>query len=224
MNKAAKVLVVFMAIASLTFMAFSAAVLIGGPNWMGMGEELTDYTFEVTKGETTSYSAKSRETGSTFSQQSENPAEVVLAVLQDQKTRQTEQERLLDQQIESLEALIADRKNLKGMDLDALQKFEKDHSAYLAQLNQEISETNATVKQLTEQSIALNKELGLHREDVLRLRDQLELLRADRDRLVERSRELEDILALLKGSIGQMERRTQQLSKQQKYDDSVGSK
>lgn len=224
MNKAAKVLVVFMAFASLSFMAFSAAVLIGGPNWMGMGEELTDYTFEVTKGEKTTYSAKSRPVGSNFSKQSENPAEVVLAVLQDQKTRQTEQERLLDQQIESLEALIADRKTLKEMDLKALQAYEKNLSAFLAQLNQEISDANAIVKQMSEQTIALNKDLGLHREDVLRLRDQLELVRADRDRLVERSRELEDILALLQGSIGQMERRTQQLAKQQKYDDAVGSK
>jgi chromosome segregation ATPase len=224
MNKAAKVLVVFMAFASLSFMAFSAAVLLGGPNWMGMGEALTDYTFEVTKGEKTTYSAKSRQGDPPFSAQSENPAEVVLAALKDQKTKQSAQEQLLDQQVQNLEGLIADRKSLKEMDLKALQVHEQNLSAYLANINEQISSTNATIKQLTEQSIALNKDLGLYREDVLRLRDQLELVRADRDRLVERSKELEDILALLKGSIGQMERRTQQLSKQQKYDDSVGSK
>ena len=223
MNKAAKILVVFMAVASLSFMAFSAAVLLGGPNWMGMGGDMTNYSFSVTEGETTTYEVASIQGDPALNKKSENPAEVVLEALKHQKTQQTAEEKLLDDQIQSLEALVTDRKAMKQMDIPALIALEKKYASDLATLNQKISAANDASKMQTEQSIALNKDLGLYRKDVLRLRDQLELVRADRDRLVERSKELEDILALLKGSIGQMERRTQQLSKQQKYDETVSS-
>jgi hypothetical protein len=224
MNKVAKVLVVFMAVASLSFMAFSAAVLLGGPNWLGIGESMTDYAFEVSTGEQTTYAVSYRLGEPALNkQQLRNPAEAVLEALKHQKGVMTSQEQLLDQQIQGLESLVADRKALKSMDLKALEAREAEFKDYLAQLNDAISAANVAIKEQSERTIALNRELGLHREDVLRLRDQLELVRADRDRLIERSQELEDILALLKGSIAQMQRRTEQLSKQQKYDETVGS-
>ena len=53
--------------------------------------------------------------------------------------------------------------------------------------------------------------LKKRREDVLRLRDQLALVRTDHDRLAEQKQELGDILVLLEASIAQLERRAQQL-------------
>lgn len=213
MNKLGKILVVFVAIASLCFMAFTAAVTLGGPNWFGMANQMTDFTYEEGAGKPTTYTMKLRE--GDFSTQSQNLPEVVVKSLQKQAQDQTAREQELDQNIANMTAIIENTKKFKQTDIAALKAREQEIMTYIANLNQQIVAINDRIKTLTAQTIALDQELTLRREDVLRLRDQLELLRTDQQRLIDQKGELQDVLALLQGSIGQLQRRTEQLQKQQ---------
>jgi len=212
MNQTVKALVVFVTVASLSFMALAGAVTLGGPNWWGRSAEMKDYSFEVTTGETTSYKVTHRSSGEAvnFSQTSVHAAAVVGA-LENQKQRQTTQEQELDQAITREEANVKTLQAYEQQAVALLEARTKEFQDQLTQLDATIAKTNAEIDKLLEQMYALNELLGERREDVLRLEDQLTLVRTDRDRLVVERKELEDILVLLNASVDQLERRTGQL-------------
>ena len=215
MNQAVKVLVIFVAIAALSFMALTGAVTLGGPNWWGRSQEMKEYSFEATSGETTSYKSTHRPSSSPVNgSQSEFLAKTVVSTLKDEKTRQDTRIQELDDLISKEENRIKILQELQTGDLVLLEARTKEYKDQLTQMNQTIETRNAEIDKILQQTYALNELLGERREDVLRLKDQLALVRTDRDRLLEERKELEDILVLLNASIDQLERRTQQLQNQ----------
>jgi hypothetical protein len=215
MNQAVKVLVIFVTVASLSFMALTGAVTLGGPNWWGRSQEMKDYTFEVTSGETTTYKVTHRPTGEPVNvSKSSIHAAAVVGALEDQKRRQTARVQELDEAIARQEGFVKALENYQQQAVAQMESRTKEFQEQLNQLNQTIETRNAEIDKILEETYALNESLGERREDVLRLRNQLALIRTDRDRLVAQRQELEDILVLLNASLDQLERRTQQLQNQ----------
>lgn len=215
MNQAAKVLIIFVTIASLSFMALTGAVTLGGPNWWGRTQEMTEYTFDKTTGETTSYSASHRPSGQPV-QSASSPilAKTVVAVQQDEKTRQEAILTKLNEDIAREEARIKILKDLQAGDRELLEARSNEYLKQLDAINAAVATLTEDIDKLTQETFALDESLGERREDVLRLRDQLALVRTDRERLIAERGELEDILVLLKSSLEQLDRRTKQLQTQ----------
>ncbi len=214
MNKAAKVLIIFVAVASLSFMALTGAVTLGGPNWWGRAQDLKEYSFSASAGETTNYSATHRPSETAVGGSTPVLAKSVVAALQDEKQRQTATEQELNDAISREENRVKILQDLQTADTALLDARTKEFQDQLALLNQTISARNSEIDKILQDTFALNESLGERREDVLRLKEQLALVRTDRDRLIEERGELEDILVLLNSSIDQLDRRTRQLEQQ----------
>ncbi|MBD3674584.1 MAG: hypothetical protein HUJ26_13765 [Planctomycetaceae bacterium] len=223
MNTVAKVLIVFVTGASLTFMAVSGAVTLGGPNWWGRAQAMEEFTFtSTTDANGTTYSSTHRPSGEQAGS-SKVLAEVVVSSLNKESQVLTAREQQLDQRIASEQANIQALKDFQEKDTAAMDVRAQEFQAELDRLNDEIKTTLNNTATQAEDSVAENLQamtaqgelLKKRREDVLRLRDQLALVRADAKRLAEQQRELENILALLDASITQMERRTAQLKARQ---------
>lgn len=223
MNTVAKVLIVFVTGASLTFMAVSGAVTLGGPNWWGRAQAMEEFTFtSTTDANGTTYSSTHRPSGEQAGS-SKVLAEVVVSSLNKESQILNAREQQLDQRIASEQANIQALKDFQEKDTAAMDVRAQEFQAELDRLNEEIKTTLNNTATQAEDSVAENLQamtaqgelLKKRREDVLRLRDQLALVRADAKRLAEQQRELENILALLDASITQMERRTAQLKDRQ---------
>lgn len=214
MNQAVKVLIIFVTVASLSFMALTGAVTLGGPNWWGRTQDMNEYTFQQTSGDTTTYSVAHRPSGQAVGSSSEILAKTVVSALQDEQTRQTARVTELDQQIADEEKRIEILKRLQTEDVAFLEARTAEYLKQLENHNQRIAAINDEIDKITQETFELDESLGDRREDVLRLRDQLALVRTDRDRLLEERGELEDILVLLRSSIDQLERRSTQLQQQ----------
>ncbi|MDG2388819.1 MAG: hypothetical protein P8M30_05810 [Planctomycetaceae bacterium] len=219
MNTAVKILIVFVTACSLSFMALAGAVSLGGPNWWGRTQDLKEFTFEASVGETTTYSAAYRPTGESVKSGSESLADVVVAALNKESQVLTAKEQELDQKITAEQGNIQALKSYQAKDVAAMDARAAEFATELKRINDQINQTinNSATQEadsVTEKLQAMTAQgelLKKRREDVLRLRDQLALVRTDHDRLAEQKQELGDILVLLEASIAQLERRAQQL-------------
>ena len=214
MNKVTKVLIIFVTVASLSFMALMGAVTLGGPNWWGKAGDMPDYTFTKSAGETVSYSVTHRPSDSAVGGSSPILAQTVVAAMDDEHKRLDARDKELDDAISREENRIKILQDLQKNDLALLETRSQEFQDQLNLLNTTITTRNGEIEKLLQETITLDETLGDRREDVLRLKDQLALVRTDRDRLLEERSELEDILALYQASISQLERRTQQLQNQ----------
>jgi hypothetical protein len=215
MNQVVKVLVLFVTVASLSFMALTGAITLGGPNWWGRAQEMKEYTFQETAGDPPTYNATHRPSNTPVSgAQSPILAKTVVATLNDEKLKLQTRDTELNDLISREEGFIKILEEAQSKDLGLLEARSKEFQAQLDQLNKTIASLSADIDKIQEQTYALNESLGKRREDVLRLKDQLALVRTDRDRLIAERKELEDILVLLNASVDQLERRTEQLQSQ----------
>ncbi len=210
MTKTGKILAVFLTVIALCFMAFAGASILGGPNWMGRAEELTDYRVTVNPGPPVSYSAKHR-----FTDENKGSGDLlprlVISLQRDQKQKLSEEEQSLDQNLDNLKRLIAEAERLQTLDLVSLAAKEQELTSRIEEISTEIDATHKMITQVVIETKTLTETLGLRTEDVLRLRDQLAILRADHERLVAQKSQLIDVLTLLEGSIDQLQRRNEQL-------------
>lgn len=223
MNTAAKVLILFVTGSALTFMAVAGAVTLGGPNWWGRAQDMKEFSFtSTTDANGTTYTATHRPSGEQAGSGKELVS-VVVSALNKEGQILTNREQQLDQLIAAEQGKVQAFKTLQTKDtaaMDALAQAFQDELDRLSQETQQTLNNTATQEEdsVTENLQAMNAQgelLKKRREDVLRLRDQLALVRADTDRLAEQQQELENILALLDASIVQMERRTAQLKARQ---------
>jgi len=223
MNTATKVLILFVTGTALTFMAVAGAVSLGGPNWWGRAQDLKEFSFtSTTDANGTTYSATHRPSGEQAGT-SKVLAEVVVSALNKESQVLNNREQQLDQLIAAEQGKIQTFKTLQKNDtaaMDALAQAFQTELNRISEQTQTILNNTATQEEdsVTENLQAMNAQgelLKKRRADVLRLRDQLALVRADTERLASQQQELENILALLDASIVQMERRTTQLKARQ---------
>ncbi len=215
MTKFSKVFAVFVTLASLTFMGFAVATVVGGPNYQAeQVEQLPDYVFELTPGEKPTWAVKTRRSAETVPASPATLPGVIVAARKHLDGRLQEEIERLDPQIKVLEGAdgkIAEAKKLIEVDRKGLEKREKE-------LNSELAALRATIKDVADQCIkksqesqAVRAEAARRREDVFRLLNQLEEIRTDHYRAVEQARKLKELLVRVRGSIDRSQHRFVQL-------------
>lgn len=214
MTRLAKLLVVFVAVASLGFMAFAGALRYGGPNWDELAHAPGLYEkVAITRNEVGQYSAAMRVTGENVGS-SINPGEVVTKaqakVLGDLRTEM----QAISDQMNNLAPQQTGVKELIATDRSGLEKHAAIWSAQLQDLAKRISTLTDELAAKGGEVKQLQDELTELRYEVLRMRNQLELLRDDLFAVQQQEQALKIELRRLQEDRLRLERRQQQLNQQ----------
>lgn len=220
MTNIGKVLVVVTLAASLGWLGFVMAVVAGGPNWRGMAEsnpELRDYEFSRTEGENSQWQAKLRGSAQTVATDA-SLAKVVLQVERDVQNRQNQilngnpatNTPALQQQIDQLQQSLEQARKFAAVDAQALTTAETQLTQNLTEINRQIAATTQEIAKLADQTAATQAEVTARRGDVYRLRQQLQELETDRDRLIGLQPRLRDRIVQGKADVAALQRRQAQ--------------
>lgn len=216
-----KILAVATAIVSLSALGAVLVVAAGGPNWQAEANSLKDYEFTRNEGETPTWTAKTRRPRP--QQGGGAPAQVTVATnvptlpeaiakSYEQTIKERNDEKAqLDRDIPLFQARIKEASELIQKDLAALKKKEE-------LLIAERDAQAAAIDKLGKDNIARSQEiktvrgeLNKRRDDAFRLKNELDALRADRFRMIEQQRQLQDLLVRMNGSNDRLARREAQL-------------
>ena len=216
MARLTKVLVVFVAAASLGFLAFVVALSNGGPNWetLANAPALADEVSIVAPSKAgENYTAKHRVTDDSL-KSSHVLAEVVIdgqrRVLDDLK-KEVQQ---LDETISKLKPSFESANKDISTDRAGLDARAKAWSAQLERLTQALNQLNTQLQARTVEATQVQRDLEERRFEVLRLRTQLELLRDDLYAAEQQRNALINELDSLKESEQRLARRQKQLHEQ----------
>jgi len=222
MNSFGKILVVFTTACSLGFAAFTLSLVSGGPNWKGEAEsaELTnDFLITAVAGEKPMYSAKNRKTDQGVGTQSTLLAEVVVGARKQQVADAKEKESELNKEIERIKPLIEEMRALIPPDQAGLVVRAQMLDKILTQLSEQIQTTTQGIEAKAAAIRVIQKTTQDRREEALRLRNQLELMRTDLYVAQAQQKLLEVELVRVEENLKRLERRGEQLQKQvQPYD------
>jgi len=212
MNKYSKPLVVFTAAASITFLAFSAVSTVGGPNWDAEAELLPDYKIEAVEGETTTWKVTNNRTGQAVSTTApEVYAAAIIAARKDIDKLQGAEIARLNEETTEVKARLAEAIKLREADVQAMAQREANLSAQLDAVNKKILDTQNAAVAKSQEAQAIRADAEKRREDVYRLKRELEEIKADRYQALEHQKKLQDYLTRLEGVIGPLERRQEEL-------------
>lgn len=205
MTKLSKVLVVFITFASLAFMAFAGAVLIAGPNWSveAEAEDLERYKFETqeAEGEKPTHTVAELYGEQRQLKSTKVLADAVIAARQDLLSKQSSEITKIDQQLPQYESKIQEIRELIGLHLPALEKREQELAQALEQLESQVEDVGNQMVLTSQEAQARRIEAIQRREDILRLTNQLELIRADLFKAEQQQKQLRDLLYRLDGKI-----------------------
>ena len=211
-NNFGKVFVVLTTFLSIAFLGFSFAARIAGTNWEGEADSLDKYIVErnVSEKETT-YTVKDKINQESVKANSKLIPEVILAAYNHEATQLNEKIAA----VEPLPELLKKRQD----EITAHQKVDlKAMTAREAELQKAFEQQVATLQELflegdkvAQEALTVWKEEELRREDVARLRNQLEELEVDQFQALEQKKRLQDELSRLRGVQARLQRRNIQL-------------
>lgn len=175
-----KILTIFVTIASVAFMAVVMSnVSAGGPNWLAKSKELSEVTFDRANPQAP-WTVKRRADNSDMGGGPILPAAIVSVqkkLLDEQRTQQAD----LDQKISLRRNIIAEATALIEVDLDAMLRREADldkqYADMLEQLNQLSQNFTMEAKKQSEDLAVLK----LRSQEYIRIKNQLEELKAQRE-------------------------------------------
>ncbi len=217
MNSFGKILVVFTTACSLGFAAFTLSLVSGGPNWKGEAEsaELTnDFLITAVAGEKPMYSAKNRKTDQGVGTQSTLLAEVVVGARKQQVADAKEKESELNKEIARIKPLIEEMRALIPPDQAGLVVRAQMLDKILTQLSEQIQTTTQAITAKAAAIKVIQTTTQERREEALRLRNQLELMRTDLYVAQAQQKLLEVELVRVEENLKRLERRGEQLQKQ----------
>jgi chromosome segregation ATPase len=179
MTRLSKILVVIVAFGSLGMAAFSAALVTGGPNWEAIAQspEISKFV-AITQNDTGQWSGTMRVSGEQVGS-SLNLAEVVIKsqqkILADLKAQIQE----LQPRVEALGPQSVAVQGVIEKDIAGLEAHGELWARQLKALSDEVARLTTVLSQKAAQTTQIQQELGERRFEVLRLHNQLELLRDD---------------------------------------------
>lgn len=219
-----KCLAVLSAVLALAFAGFAVIATRGGPNWQAKAAELEEYQFERTEGENPQWTATFRlggtgDGGEPVGSPAQTLAQKLSDALNHKQQRQREELARLDAEMQGdpqqglppLEQRIQEARQAIETDLKALAAYEQQLAAELQRVLDATAELSQQVVQKTQEGFAKGREASERREEIYRLRNQLEEINADIYRTQAQQDRLRDLLNRTYGSIGRLERRKQQL-------------
>ena len=210
-----KCLTVFVAAASLAYLGIAAVSTAGGPNWEAKLNELPEYTFQQSQGETPIWSVKTRMSGEDVRSRGDfrKLPTAIVAARGHWKARQQKRIDELQSVQRRDQAKLTEAKQLIEVDLQAIENRFSQMAAELVDLQREIAEKVDEGIRLAEATQVVQADTNKRREEVFRLQRELEEIRTDKFRVLALERKLRDRLVLLESNIDRLERRNRQLKK-----------
>ncbi|MEZ6046838.1 MAG: hypothetical protein R3C11_14920 [Planctomycetaceae bacterium] len=203
MTNIGKVLVILTFFASVIFMGASASLYIGGYNWQEKANDLENYTISPVEGASNRYQATEGATNSSVGGAVTLP-KALIAATKDETGKIKSENAELDKRIKEINAKIdtyskwIGTEEEPGIDVKGLDKK-------VAQLQAEIQETLDQTKTLSTRLISLTTEANQtleeaqkRREDIARLKSQLDEIKTEEYRLEEQRVKLVDLLTRYK--------------------------
>lgn len=211
-NTLGRIAVVFIAAASLGFVAFAGAMRNGGRNWEAEADALReDFILNTTPGDIPSYSITHRRSGQNVST-SPILAEAVTKAWEKRAGETRDQLAKLNEQAEKLKPAIEAAQKATDDDEQGLKFREEALSKQLADVTAEISRINTQIISKGNEVQQIRIEGQDRREEAYRLRNQLELLRDDLYVAQVQRKNLEEEEIRLQDLLQRLERRQRQLS------------
>lgn len=212
MTKIAKILVVFVTIASLAFMGFAITSIAGGPNWEESIPQLSNYKI-VLGGDSLNpvWQATTARDEPVQGGQHKVLAKVLIACLEDQNRRDAEKIAKLTERKPLLEEKLAQIKASVAPDNAALLAYEKILREHLVKTASELNAAEKTVIEKTEEVQQIGKRTEARYQDVLRLETQVDETRGDQFRLSEAKQQLLDQIAQVNALLERAQDRNEQL-------------
>ncbi|MHC4878550.1 MAG: hypothetical protein ACYTGL_19050 [Planctomycetota bacterium] len=210
LNRLSKVLVVFVATASLAFMGFAFALNNAGPNWQAEAESLDDYTFTFTPGENPTWSGTYRNDSQQVGTD-RNLGAVVVKAYADAKRRNDEAAGAITPQIQPLKDRTTAITGFVAQDTVAIDKRHQQLLAEVTAIDEQIKSTGLDGDRFAEQAITIRTETDRRRESVFRLKRELDQIETDQYFQLGQRRRLLDRLHQLEGILLRLRQRHQQL-------------
>jgi hypothetical protein len=199
LQRLSKILVVFVATASVAFVGFALALNNAGPNWTAEAESLTDYTFTYTPGENPTWAATYRNDTQQVGS-NRNLGAVVVKAYADAKRRNDEATSAITPQIQPIVDRTTAIAAFVAQDTGAIRIRNDQLLAEIKKLDDQIADTGLQGDRHAEQAITIRTETERRRESVFRLTRELEQIENDnyfqlgqRQRLLDRLHQLEGI-------------------------------
>lgn len=179
-----KLLAIFVAVASVSFLGVVIATVFGGPSWQDVmaQKEFRGYRIEKSSGPDAQWSAtRARDEGNVGT--SKVLPDVLTKVMDDVIQARNQRVQDLQARIPNLEQKIARIKDAIEKDDAALQAYIDQEMARLAEVRKNEQEQAALVIAATNDAQKLENQIVNRREDVFRLQEQVSELKIDLFRL-----------------------------------------
>ncbi|MBI1313142.1 hypothetical protein GC176_17770 [bacterium] len=210
LQRFSKILVVFVATASVAFMGFALALNNSGPNWQAEAEALDDYTFTFTPGENPTWTAKYRNDTQQIGPSPQLGAVVVKAYA-DAEKRNKDATAAITPNIQPLIDRTKAINQFVAQDTVAIGVRDKQLLDEVAALDEQIKSTGLQGDRFAEQAITIRTETDRRRESVFRLTRELDQIETDQYFQDGQKRRLLDRLHQLEGLRLRLQQRHQQL-------------
>lgn len=217
MNTIGKILVVFIAAASLSFLAFAGALRNGGLDWvaeMKAPDLQKEFVFSTEAGEKTTYSVRHRRSDTAVLERSPVQADTVLSA---RKRLEVDNNKLLQElnpQPAQLQAAIKSTQDSIVTDKKGVEIREQELHDLVAKTWGLIQSVGDALSEFTIQTQEVLKTAQERREEAYRLTNQLDMLRNDTYAAIEQKKVLQDELRRLEDNRRRLERRNEQLKQQ----------
>lgn len=212
-TKLSKILVVFVAAASLAFAGFAIAVTNSGPNWVTESQTLSDYEFTVTSGEQPTWSAKHRTSDKPVKSSRLHP-EVIAEAYAQATTQINDETQKVTAQIQPLEENIKKSEARIGEDQEGLKARREQLLKLLDSVHQQIGNVSQEMKKANEENLKLRSIAEQRRSDAFRLIRNYQAIEADYYQLIQQKRRLLDMIYQMDGLRNRLEERAEDLLNQ----------
>lgn len=214
MNKIGKILVVAIAVASVSFMGFAAALLVGGRNYEDDIDLLKNgYRITNTGGEEPQWEAYQIIGEERVSSDPSLPA-VLNSAYSDAIADQQAEITRYEQQEQQHAAMIAEIEAANAADLAALQVASTEIRANVQAIRTEAENTSRQVQATQDEVINRQRLVDARRTDVFRLQAQYDEFEVDQFRAEQLIAQLRQLIHQLDGELERAQRREQQLIEQ----------
>lgn len=215
MTKLGKLLAIFVAVASLAFAGFAVATTFGGPDWQVILRQEAFRAYRVTRGGEPDFlwtAIRSSDDGQVAS--SKKLPEVLVKIMDDILQRQQTELSELTGREPALKERVALLEQAKTQDEAALARYETEYRERLAETRKQESITAGQVLTATGEAQKLENIISLRREDILRLQQEIEELKADQFRLEAIQTQLQNLLIQVQGDNARAQARWELLNRQ----------
>ncbi len=215
MTKISKMLAVFVAVASLSFVGFAIATTYGGPEWTVVMDApyFKDYQISKSVGADAAWTATRGSDSGQVASSTVLP-EVLTKVMDE--VYQNQQQEIQD--LQAKEPVLKTRNErlikLQAIDDKALQAYIANLRTQITDLTKQESDLTSKVTTMAEEAQKIEGQVVSRREDIFRLSQQVEELKADLFRLKEIRAQLQDVNFQLNELLVRADERHQLLKKE----------